>query len=173
MKIVGTALALLLLALSAGCTPPASMDSPTVPRKAASSAGAPASVATSATDVAPLIFADPVGIDLTPSKRPAVGSRPATSSYEPFLDARHVTSVSWAWAQTTGQSQPGTLTVDLDKAGTATLEKWTSTHIGREMLVLGNGRVISLAPVRRPVTRASIDLFIDDARPVRDLLNSK
>jgi hypothetical protein len=41
------------------------------------------------------------------------------------------------------------------------------------MLVLGNGRVISLAPVRRPVTRASIDLFIDDARPVRDLLNSK
>jgi preprotein translocase subunit SecD len=91
----------------------------------------------------------PKGVKVEP------GSTIARGTYKPFLTGSHITSVAWVPSGQVGSHETA-LSLELDDAGAAVLRRWTAGHVGKEMAILLDGRVVTKPTVMGPIPTGSV-----------------
>ena len=170
MKALWLVTSTLILGLMCGCAATATSPTSNAASQQPLTTSRPAAAVATAASVPSLVFADPVGIPSSADAQPAVGSRPATSTYKPFLSGEHIDSVKWEATSVNDTTQTA-LVIGLDRQGTTILAGWTKAHVGGNMLVLVDGRVLSMGQVVEPISSGSLQLSAGDAASMRKLLD--
>jgi preprotein translocase subunit SecD len=70
-----------------------------------------------------------------------------------------------------GKTQP-LLTIRFDRYGSDVMASWTAAHLGDSMLVLVNGRYLTMPTVNEPLSDGSAQFTVADDAAVRRLLQS-
>jgi hypothetical protein len=91
---------------------------------------------------------------------PQVGEVLPPSQYEVFLTG-HVDSISRPAPGDSSSTSSGEVDVVFDVQGTNALIGWTTSHIGRWMVVLLNGRVVSARLLDKQVTDGRLSIPVD------------
>jgi hypothetical protein len=94
------------------------------------------------------------------SGNPGVGGSLSPSEYKVFLTG-HIDSARRLVPEDSASSEPNRVELSFDAPGTNALLKWTTSHVGRWMIVLLNGQVVSVKLVDRQIRDGRLSIPVD------------
>ena len=154
----------------AGCAPNAVSRQPPQPFTAPSTPATRTAVATGTPAAIPsLEFVDltllPKRLKVTP------GNMIARGSYRPFLSGSHITSVEWVPGEF-GAARTSVLHLQLDPAGTSILGRWTTANVGRQFVIVLQGRILAAPTIAGAITDGHVWLAGPGILRMRSLIDS-
>jgi hypothetical protein len=94
------------------------------------------------------------------SGNPGVGGSLLPSKCQVFLSG-HIDSARRLAPEDSASSEPNRVELSFDAPGTNALLKWTTSHVGRWMVVLLNGQVVSVKLVDRQIRDGCLSIPVD------------
>jgi hypothetical protein len=94
------------------------------------------------------------------SGNPGVGGSLPPSKYRVFLTG-HIDSARRLAPEDSASSEPNRVELSFDAPGTNALLEWTTGHVGRWMVVLLDGRVVSAKLVDRQIRDGRLSIPVD------------